>query len=247
MIEPVTETDPSARVLTVDGVVRDWKAALGAELDRAIVQGGGRWSRALMVVAWIHLATFAACQALHDPLVERDVRHLLLWVAELAAVIVAMRKVAGLGWFWSSPAINIIARLWVTFLILSFNVATLNALTGWESLWFKASWGTLSTFLFAALAWLFSSKFLIPAVQMYFTALLMARFPDWNNLVYGVSWWFALMGTAWVVRNRERAGGEALATSRREASSGSEDVRIRARDSAPAARGKLRRPVRREP
>ena len=111
----------------------------------------------------------------------------------------------GSGWFWSSPAINVIARLWVTFLILSFNVATLNALTGWESLWFKASWGTLSTFLFAALAWLFTPKFLIPAVLMYFTASLMARFPDWNNLIYGVSWWLALMGTAYTVRKRERA------------------------------------------
>ena len=184
----------------------DWNAALRAELDRAIVQGDGRWSRALTAVAWIHLITFLACQLLHDPLVERDVRHLVLWIVELAVVILTMRRVAGLGWFWSSPAINVIARLWVTFLILSFNVATLNALTGWESLWFKASWGTLSTFLFASLAWLFTPKFLIPAVQMYFTALLMARFPNWNNLIYGVSWWLALLGTARVVRARERTG-----------------------------------------
>jgi hypothetical protein len=232
MIEPVTEPDPFARELTVEEVMRDWKGALGAELDRAIVQGRGRWSRALVVVASIHLATFVACQIVHDPLVERDVRHLVLWVAELVAVIVAMRKVAGLGWFWSSPAINIIARLWVTFLILSFNVATLNALTGWESLWFKASWGTLSTFLFAAMAWLFSSKFLIPAVQMYFTALLMARFPDWNNLIYGVSWWLALMGTAWVVRIRERAGNRAIPASHRLAVPGTEGLRMPSRDPA---------------
>src|SRR5262249_40823817 len=100
----------------------------------------------------------------------------------------------------------VIARLWVTFLILSFNVATLNALTGWESLWFKASWGTLSTFLFATLAWLFTLKFLIPAVMMYFTALLMARYPEWNNLFYGLSWCAALLGTAHTVRKAERLG-----------------------------------------
>jgi hypothetical protein len=189
-----------------DAALCDWNAALRAELDRAIETGGGRWSRALKVVAWIHLTTFLLCQLLHDPLVERDVRHMALWIVELAVVILAMRRVAGLGWFWSSPAINVIARLWVTFLILSFNVATLNALTGWESLWFKASWGTLSTFLFAALAWLFTPKFLFPAVLMYFTALLMARFPDWNNLIYGASWWLALMVTAHTVHERERAG-----------------------------------------
>src|SRR5262245_48981569 len=185
----------------------DWRAALRADLDRALVSGGGRWSRALTAVAMIHLTTFVLCQVLHDPLVERDVRHLALWIVELAAVILTMRRVAGLGWFWSSPAINLIARLWVTFLILSFNVATLNALTGWESLWFKASWGTLSTFLFATLAWLFTPKFLLPAVMMYFTALLMARYPEWNNLIYGVSWCAALTGTAHTVRKGERERG----------------------------------------
>src|SRR6516165_8480816 len=98
----------------------DWNSALRAELDRAIVTGGGRWSRALTAIALIHLITFVLCQVLHDPLVERDVRHLALWIIELAVVILMMRRVAGLGWFWSSPAIKLIARLWVTFLILSF-------------------------------------------------------------------------------------------------------------------------------
>jgi hypothetical protein len=206
MVEPSIERAARAAPPDRDAGPCDWNAALRAELDRAIVCGGGRWSRALTAVAWIHLTTFLLCQVLHDPLVERDVRHLALWIVELAAVILTMRRVAGLGWFWSSPAIKLIARLWVTFLILSFNVATLNALTGWESLWFKASWGTLSTFLLAALAWLFTYKFLIPAVLMYFTALFMARFPDWNNLAYGVSWWLTLVATAHTVRKRESAG-----------------------------------------
>jgi hypothetical protein len=215
MVGPSNAPNATACTLNGDAAPLDWNRALRAELDRAVVEGNGRWSRALIAVAWIHLFTFLACQFLHDPLVERDVRHLVLWIIELVVVILTMRRVAGLGWFWSSPAINVIARLWVTFLILSFNVATLNALTGWESLWFKASWGTLSTFLFAALAWLFTPKFLIPAVQMYFTALLMARFPDWNNLIYGVSWWLALLGTAHVVRKRERGVGRRVWSQRK--------------------------------
>ena len=214
MVAPPIEQNDASITLNAHVAPHDWNTALRAELDRAVVQGNGRWSRALTAVAWIHLFTFLACQFLHDPVVERDVRHLVLWVVELLVVILTMRRVAGLGWFWSSPAINVIARLWVTFLILSFNVATLNALTGWESLWFKASWGTLSTFLFAALAWLFTPKFLIPAVQMYFTALLMARFPDWNNLIYGLSWWLALLGTARIARKTERAGRRAASSQR---------------------------------
>ena len=34
----------------------------------------------------------------------------------------------------------------------------------------------------------------------------MARFMEWNNLIYGVSWWLALMAIAWTVRRREREG-----------------------------------------
>ena len=79
----------------------------------------------------------------------------------------------------------------------------LNELLGWEMRWYKPAWGTLSTFYFASLAWLFTPRLFIPAVQMYFTALLMVRFRDADNLIYGVSWWLALMGIAYRVRLRE--------------------------------------------
>ena len=97
-------------------------------------------------------------------------------------------------------------RLWGTFLILSFNLVMLNALTGWETRWYRPAWGTLSTFFFASLAWLFSTRLFIPAVQMYFTALLMLYFKDQDNLIYGVSWWIALLGIARRPSARTRAG-----------------------------------------
>src|SRR5581483_9251411 len=122
----------------------------------------------------------------------------------LAAVLVALRAIAGPRWSATSPAVGVVTRLWATFLILSFNLVMLNALTGWESRWYKPAWGTLSTFLFASLAWLFTPRFFIPAVQMYLTALLMVRFANEENLIYGLSWWVALMGIAGAVRRRER-------------------------------------------
>jgi len=210
MVEQLVEQDRRASDWTAEPAALDWKAALGAELDRAIVRGGGRWSRALMAVAWIHLVSFLVCHALHSPSKDSDPRHILVWFIELVAVFVAMRAVAGKGWFWSPPAIHLVGRLWLTLLILSFSLSTLNATIGWETLWFKAAWGTLSSFFFAVLAWLYTPRFLILAVQMYLTALLMARFMDWNNLIYGVSWWIALMAIAWTVRRREqRAIGRA--------------------------------------
>jgi hypothetical protein len=40
---------------------------------------------------------------------------------------------------------------------------------------------------------------------MYFTALLMVQFKDQENLIYGVSWWLALLGIGQRLRRRERA------------------------------------------
>jgi hypothetical protein len=206
MVEQLLAPEQRTEVLRSETSLLAWRIALRDELNQTIERGGGRWSRALMAVAWIHLIAFLGCHALREPRVGSgsDPRHMLVWFLELVAVFVAMRLVAGKGWFWSPPAIKLITRLWVTLLILSFSVATLNHTIGWETLWFKAAWGTLSTFFFATLAWLFTPWFFIPAVQMYFTALLIARFMHWNNLIYGGSWWIALMGTAWVVRQRER-------------------------------------------
>ncbi|MGP0063102.1 MAG: hypothetical protein ACLQGP_05790 [Isosphaeraceae bacterium] len=216
MIESLAEVDdrPDARVSMIVTNPTAWRGLLRQDLDQAIVRGGGRWSRAMAAVAWIHLGIFAGCQALYDPGMQRDPRLVLLWGVELVAVLVALRAIAGRRWFASSPAIGVVTRLWGTFLILSFNLVMLNALTGWESRWYKPAWGTLSTFFFAALAWLFTPRFFIPAVQMYFTALLMVQFRNEENLIYGLSWWIALMGIAWTLRKRERDEGAREQTSR---------------------------------
>lgn len=201
------KTEPSITIAGPEPA--SWNGLLCAEIERTILAGRGRWSRGLATVAWIHLAAFAACHAIHRPGRESDPRHLLIWFLELVAVFVAMRLVVGKGWFWAPPAIHLIGRMWLTFLILSFSLSTLNHVIGWQTLWFKAGWGTLSSFLFATLAWLITPRFLILAVQMYVTGLLMARFMDWNNLIYGASWWIALMAIALTVRRRERNGGTA--------------------------------------
>jgi hypothetical protein len=206
MVQELIEQERSENVHALDAAATAWKNVLREELDRTLVNGNGRWSRALMAVAWIHLLAFVVCHTLHSPGHESDPRHILVWSIELVAVFLAMRAFAGKGWFWSPPAIHLVGRLWLTLLILSFSLSTLNATIGWETLWFKAAWGTLSSFFFATLAWLITARFLFLAVQMYFTALLMARFMDWNNLIYGVSWWLALMEIAWAVRKREREG-----------------------------------------
>jgi hypothetical protein len=210
MTETVMEEERAAVGLGAEARLEGWKAELRADLNRAFAQGGGRWSRAIAAVAWIHLASFLLCQALYDPALPRDPRAVYVWVGEFVAVLATLRAVAGPDWMRSSPAVGMVTRLWGTFLILSFNLVMLNELLGWEMRWYKPAWGTLSTFFLASLAWLFSPRLFIPAVQMYFTALLMVCFPAAENLIYGVSWWLALMGIAHRVRRREQGRGDQL-------------------------------------
>jgi hypothetical protein len=203
MAETLWEEERAAGGLRGEARLEGWKEELREDLNQALEQGGGRWSRAIMSIAWIHLASFLLCQALYEPTSLRDPRLVYIWIGELAVVLAAVRAIAGPGWMRSSPAVGMVARFWGTFLILSFNLVMLNELLGWEMRWYKPAWGTLSTFYFASLAWLFSPRLFIPAVQMYFTALLMVRFRDADNLIYGVAWWLALMGIAYRVRQRE--------------------------------------------
>ena len=146
------------------------------------------WGHALMAVGGVHLAFFLVCQAVYTAGVRAAWPSLLLWSAELAAVLGVMRLVAGRHWLREAPAVGLIVRVWVTFLILSFNVVSLQSLTGWTVDWFKPVWCTLASFGFATMAWLFGLRFLVPAFQMYFTGLLMVRFPEWNYLIHGLSW-----------------------------------------------------------
>jgi hypothetical protein len=178
-----------------------WRACLMEELNRSAVRK--KLALGLVGVACIHLGTFCLCQAIYDPEVQRDLRHLVLWVVELILVLVFLSKSLGRGWIRSSSAVNLVAKLWTTFLILSFNLVTLNSLTGFQLHWYKPVWATLSTFFFATLGWLFSPWFLVPAVQMWVTGLLMMTFLDWAFLIYGVSWWLALSGIAILVRRNE--------------------------------------------
>jgi hypothetical protein len=198
-------SEEQGSTLTFDTLsVRGWKAELIEELNRSAVRK--RLSIGLAGVACINLVTFTICQIINVPEGRADFRHPLLWLLELGAILVFLRKSLGRGWIRSSAAINLVAKLWTTFLILSFNLVTLNSLTGFELPWFRPVWATLSTFLFASLAWVFSPWFFVPAVQMWATGLLMVNFPAWGFLIYGASWWLALMGVAIYLWRKEPIG-----------------------------------------
>jgi hypothetical protein len=193
MNEPVPLPDPLA----------SWKSALVADLERVALRN--RWGVVLIAVGWIHLAFFLVCQTLYSLGDRSESLFLGLWAGEFAANLWVIRRVAGPGWHRSTPLIKIVVRVWATFLILSFNVASLNTLTGWSLDWFKPVWATLSTFGFATMAYLINPWYFAFAVQMYFTGLLMVKNPEINYLIYGISWWASLQVIGGILERR-RAG-----------------------------------------
>lgn len=181
-----TDDDGTSRTFRSPGLAADV-----AELRRAAIRD--RWSLGLVAIGWVHLATFLASHAMYRAGNLAPPRYLLIWGVEAAVVAILIRRtVTGNGRHPAPPLFGVLARVWITFLILGFSVASLNNLTGMPPDWFKPAWGTLSTFGFAMLAWLVSLWFLIPAVQMSLTAMLMAAFMPHAYLIYAISWWAAL-------------------------------------------------------
>ncbi len=189
-------TDDEPALKTFDGL-----AAEVAELRRLALRD--RWGRALVAVGWFHLAVFLVCQVLFWDGDRSPAHFLPLWGLDLASAVLIMRR--ALGSRASRPALGLLGvavRVWVTYFILCFTAVSLNKLTGMQSEWFKISWASLATFGFATMAWIFHLGFLIPAVQMSLTGLLIARFPSEAYWIFGVSWCLALNGLGWTLERR---------------------------------------------
>jgi hypothetical protein len=185
-----------------------WKKPLLADL--AYVARRDRWGQSLIVIGWIHLAAFLSCQALYSSGDRKEWPPLVIWGTEFGMVLLALKWISGAGWFRSTPLAALIVRVWATFLILSFNLASLNSLSGWDYDWFKPPLATLSSFGFMCMAYLLGARFFLLAVVMYFTGLLMLHHPSHAYLIYGLSWWGVLQTIGLILewkRLKSPAGG----------------------------------------
>jgi hypothetical protein len=184
-----------------------------AELDEVALRD--RWGLALVRIGWLHLVVFSICQYLYG-IGDRAESHFLpLWGVDLiGSILIFRRSMIGPEKGPTPSLFQLVARIWITFLILAFSTATLNRLIGFETDWFKAIWATLSTFGFATMAWIFHLKFLIPAVQMSLTALLIARFPQYAYGLYGLSWCIALNAVGLSLERRRAGASTKLETGR---------------------------------
>ncbi|MFO0957444.1 MAG: hypothetical protein U0800_08245 [Isosphaeraceae bacterium] len=186
-----------------------WRGALSADARNTLARG--RWPAAFLAIGWIHLAYFVVLQLIDDNQPHSDLRHPLVWILELLTILGVLTWAGGLRWFAASPAVSVFARLWGTFLILSFNLSAMNAQTGWSMNWYKPVWANLSAFLFAMLGSFFQPRYFLLACLMFVTGLAMLHLPDWDYLIYGVSWWICIeiIGIGLLRRKRVDAAKQA--------------------------------------
>ncbi len=171
--------------------VTTWRGALSAEARRTLASG--RWPTAFLAIGWVHLAFFLALQAIDDNQPHSDLRHPALWLVEFFCVVSVLIWAGGWRWYNASPAVSVLARMWGTFLILSFNLSAMNAQTGWEMNWYKPVWANLSAFFLATLGYFFSQpRYVVLAVLMFLTGLAMLHLPEWDYLIYGLAWFLAI-------------------------------------------------------
>lgn len=153
----------------------------------------GRLGVGLCIVGCVHLAIFVACHFLYVRGDRAAIHYLPLWAIDVGcAGAVLIPRLAGLNARDGARSSWVVVRIWLTFAILCLTSASMNSITGFEVDWFKISWAMLGTFGFAMLAWVFHLAFLLPAVFMSLTALLIAAHPGQSYLIFGLSWFATL-------------------------------------------------------
>jgi len=183
--------------------LRDWKAPLVADLDR--VAARDRWGFAFMVIGAIHFTAFVLCELRYTSGDLREAPYVAIWLLELAAVLLTMQFFGGRYWWRATPLAGILGRLWGTFLLLSFNLTTMNSMLGMAyPEWFKPALTNLATFGFATTAYLLTPRYFIPAVGMYFAGLLMVAMPRHAYIIHGSAWLLTLEGLGVILERRRR-------------------------------------------
>jgi hypothetical protein len=167
------------------------------------VAAGNRWA-VYSFLAWEHLAV---CAGSHYLLAVARVQnpwvYAVLWLGQVAVVLSAITWTRARVRVEKSPLQRHSDRTWLVFLLLCWNVAILNVLAGQPVFVFLPVLATLSSFAFLVLASFLSRRFLAAALALCATGGLIARYPTYGFLLYGVGW-LVVLQTLGVVLFRKR-------------------------------------------
>lgn len=150
----------------------------------------------------------------------------VVWSAQIVVALLTTAVISGRPRFEDSPLQSIVRRVAGVFVLLSCNVVVLEALAGLPTLTLLPVLATLSSFALLMLAAMISGRFVAAALTLFAAGGLMARFPAYGFLVYGIAWLVVLQGLGviflhkrrfWVESARPLMGGAAGAVERPDA------------------------------
>ena len=151
-----------------------------------------RWPEALAMIGAVHLVASLICHILYRYVQTIAAGpYLLIWSVQLTTNLWIIRKLVGKGWAKSSPLIGILARIWATFLIISFSTTSYSEMSADQANnfnWFKPVWASLSCFAWAVTAWIVNPWFVLAAVWTWAMGWAMIFWIKDAYLIYGLAW-----------------------------------------------------------
>ncbi len=163
------------------------------ELRSDLIQIGltQKWPETLGWIGFAHLIASLSCHICYKYVTIDPLPYLFIWSTQLTTNLWIIRKLIGRGWTKSSPLIGILARIWATFLIISFSATSYSEISADQANhfnWFKPVWASLSCFAWAVTAWIVNPWFVLAAVWTWAMGWAMIFWIEEAYLIYGIGW-----------------------------------------------------------
>jgi hypothetical protein len=181
-------------------------------LQREMVQRLGRTAALenhwliYTLLGWEHLIACAVTYYLAEIVgVQRPFRqpYLVVWMYWAAAAWLTVHFVRRPARGEKNPLTAPIRRTWLMFFLLVGNVVGINLALRLPILVFLPVLATLGSFAFSIMTALVSRRFLPAGLLMFITSILIAQFPIYGFLIYGVSW-LAVLQTLGIILWRSK-------------------------------------------
>ena len=108
------------------------------------------------------------------------------------------------------PLFRFIARVWIAYFLLAFNLGSMNTLRGHVLFEMFPAMASLASFGFLVMTFAINRRFFAAVLVLFATAaLFMAAYLLHAYLVFAVAWWAVLQGIGWTLlaTGRERPAG----------------------------------------
>jgi hypothetical protein len=193
-------------------VTSTWELSTPAQREHLAQRARQRdWGLSLIQAGWLHLPAFSMGWYLT---VFRDYHeaagYLAIWLGELFGLGLIFRLCGGPALAEDPPPLGrLVARVWVSYFLLVFNLGTMNTLRGHQMFELFPATASLASFAFLVLTFAVSWRFFPAVLVMFAAGLLMAAHLPHAYLVFALAWWLVLNGIGlalWRDR-RSRAAG----------------------------------------